>query len=146
VTWQTEAMLRRFKAAEFNWDLDGNGAADAGELINPATGLPALLPRETITDYGLYSQVAYGFRKGWVAALRGDYVFPDTKGAYESMVGVDPDRASRWRISPNLTYYPSEFSKIRLQYNLDHRNSIGDDHSVWVQFEFLLGSHASHKF
>ncbi|MDB6122515.1 MAG: hypothetical protein JWQ71_1508, partial [Pedosphaera sp.] len=50
------------------------------------------------------------------------------------------------RISPNLTWYPSEFSKIRLQYNFDHRNGIGDDHSVWMQFEFLLGTHAAHKF
>ena len=129
VTWQTEGMLRRFEASAF-----------AGNLVTPA------LPRETITDFGLYSQLAYGFRKGWVTALRGDYVFPDKKALYETIVGPDSDRANRWRISPNLTYYPSEFSKIRLQYNLDHRNLIGTDHSVWVQFEFLLGTHAAHKF
>jgi len=146
VSWQTEGMLRRFQAAAFNWDLDGNGAADDGELVDPATGQPALLPRETLTDYGLYSQVACGFRKGWVAALRGDYVFPDKRGRYEDQVGPDLDRASRWRLSPNLTWYPSEFSKLRLQYNYDRRNTLGDDHSVWVQFEFLLGTHAAHKF
>ena len=124
VSWQTEGMLRRFEAGAF----------------------PPALPRETLIDYGLYSQIAYGFRKGWVAALRGDYVFPEKPGLYESIVGPDPDRASRWRVSPNLTWYPSEFSKIRLQYNYDHRNGIGDDHSVWAQFEFLLGTHAAHKF
>ncbi len=129
VSWQTEGMLRRFEAGAF-----------PGDLATPA------LPRETLIDYGLYSQIAYGFRKGWVAALRGDYVFPEKPGLYESIVGPDPDRASRWRISPNLTWYPSEFSKIRLQYNYDHRNGIGDDHSVWAQFEFLLGTHAAHKF
>ncbi len=129
VTWQTEAMLRRFQADAF-----------AGDAVIPA------LPDETLTDYGLYSQVAYGFRKGWVAAFRGDYVFPDKRGAYEALAGPDPDRATRWRLSPNLTYYPSEFSKIRLQYNYDDRNGAGDDHSVWLQFEFLLGSHAAHKF
>jgi hypothetical protein len=47
---------------------------------------------------------------------------------------------------PNLTWYPSEFSKIRLQYNYDDRHDIGVDHSVWLQFEFLLGAHAAHKF
>jgi hypothetical protein len=129
VTWQTEAMMRRFEAAAF-----------PGDLSTPA------LPHETLKDYGIYSQVAWGFRKGWVTALRGDYLLPDEKGQYEDIVGPDPDRASRWRISPNLTYYPSEFSKIRLQYNFDRRNGIGDDHSVWLQFEFLLGSHAAHKF
>lgn len=146
VTWQTEGMLRRFKAGAFNGDLNGNGALDPGEFADPLTGLPLLLPGENLTDYGLYSQVAYGFRKGWVAAFRGDYVFPEKRGSYESILGDDPERSPRWRLSPNLTWYPSEFSKIRLQYNFDHRTGLGDDHSVWMQFEFLLGSHAAHKF
>jgi hypothetical protein len=146
VSWQTEAMMRRFEAGQFNWDLNHNGVADPGEMTNLATGAPALLPGETLKDYGMYSQVAYGFRKGWVAALRGDFVFPDSPGKYETILGPDPARTERWRISPNLTYYPSEFSKLRLQYNFDHRRLIGDDHSVWLQFEFLLGTHAAHKF
>ena len=146
VTWQTEGMVRRFKAGAFNGDFNGDGILDSGEEDFNGDGVPDVLPRETLTDYGVYSQVAYGFRKGWIAALRGDYVFPEKKGLYESIIGPDLDRASRWRISPNLTYYPSEFSKIRLQYNYDHRNGIGEDHSVWVQFEFLLGTHAAHKF
>ena len=129
ISWQTEAMVRRFEAGAF----PGNSE------------IPAL-PAETITDFGIYSQIAYGFRKGWVAALRGDYVFPDERAKYENIVGTDLERASRWRLSPNLTYYPSEFSKIRLQYNYDDRKGIGNDHSVWVQFEFLLGTHAAHKF
>ena len=133
VTWQTEGMARRFHADAFAGD---------------ATAVPVLpaLPSETLTDYGAYSQISYGFRKGWVAALRGDYVFPDKHGLYEAIMGTDLERASRWRISPDLTWYPSEFSKIRLQYNYDHRNGIGNDHSVWMQFEFLLGTHAAHKF
>jgi len=129
VSWQTEAMMRRFHAASFAGDSD----------IPP-------LPAETIVDFGVYSQVAWGFRKGWVAALRGDYVFPETRARYEELTETDPNRASRWRISPNVTFYPSEFSKIRLQYNYDNRHGIGEDHSVWVQFEILLGTHAAHKF
>jgi hypothetical protein len=113
---------------------------------DPGTSLTSPLPRETIVDYGAYSQIAYGFRKGWVTALRADYVFPSEQARYETLLGPDPDRASRWRISPNLTWYPSEFSKLRLQYNFDHRERIGDDHSIWMQFELLLGSHAAHKF
>jgi hypothetical protein len=133
VTWQTEAMLRRFgAAASMSVDLNGDT-------------IPDFVPRETLWDYGFYSQVAYGFHKGWVAALRGDYVSSDIAD-YEKLFGRDPDRASRWRLSPNLTWYPTEFSKLRLQYNYDDRAGIGMDHSVWMQFEFLLGSHAAHKF
>ena len=32
------------------------------------------------------------------------------------------------------------------QYNYDDRKGIGTDHSLWFQFEFLLGAHAAHKF
>ena len=82
-----------------------------------------------------------------VAGLRGDYVTPGGRGKYEKILGSpDLDRASRWRVSPNLTWYPTEFSKFRLQYNYDQRDHIGADHSIWLQFEFLLGAHGAHKF
>jgi len=119
VTWQTELMGRHFEAGE---------DATAG------------LPDETMNNWGAYSQVGWGFKKRWVAGLRGDYV----DGEEEA---IDPLGFERWRLSPNLTFYPSEFSKIRLQYNYD--DILGNDsteHSVFVQFEFLLGSHGAHKF
>ena len=97
-------------------------------------------------DWGFYSQVLWGFKPGWVAGLRGDFVAPTKTAIYETILGRDLDRATRWRISPNLTWYPSEFSKIRLQYNYDDRDGVGVDHSIWLQFEFLLGAHAAHKF
>jgi len=132
VSWQAEAMLRRYTAGAFT--------GDVGDFEDVS------LPRETLTDWGFYSQLLWGFHKGWVAALRGDYVARDGQAAYERLLGDDPQRLPRWRISPNLTWYPSEFSKIRLQYNYDDRADIGEDHSVWLQFEFLLGAHAAHKF
>ena len=45
-----------------------------------------------------------------------------------------------------MTWYPSEYSKVRVQYNYDHREGLGVDHSVWLQVELLLGAHAAHKF
>jgi hypothetical protein len=69
----------------------------------------------------------------------------DNAGA-GSPVGRDPARDRRWRLSPNLTWYPSEYSKIRLQYNYDDRRNAGEDHSVWLQFEFSLGAHPAHQF
>lgn len=128
VSWQTEGMLRNYDAGSYN------GLRDPA---NPTVALPA----ETLLDYGFYSQVAWGFRKGWVTALRGDYVAGNT-----AALTPDPDRLSRWRVSPNLTWYPSEYSKIRVQYNYDQRDTIGPDHSLWLQMEFLLGSHAAHQF
>jgi hypothetical protein len=153
VSWQAEAMLRRYELGAFDWDENGNGAVDAGEVVNTATSLPASLGAETVTDWGFYTQWLYGFRKGWVAGLRFDYL-DGNEGDYEKLpltldgdpLGRDPERARRWRVSPNLTWYPTEFSKVRLQYNYDDRRDLGADHSVWLQFEFLLGAHAAHKF
>lgn len=153
VSLQGEIMYQRYELGAFDWDENGDGVADPGELVDPATGLPAVLSGETVNDWGFYTQLLYGFRKGWVAGLRGDYV-TGSLGDYEQLgltldgapVGRDLLRRERWRLSPNLTWYPSEFSKIRLQYNYDNRADVGVDHSVWLQFEFLLGAHAAHKF
>lgn len=153
VAWQTEAMLRRYEAGAFDWDLNGNGQLDPGEVLDPLTSRPAWLPKETLTDWGFYTQWLYGFRKGWVAGLRWDHLDGE-RADYErrglvwdgQSLGPDPARGRRWRLSPNLTWYPSEYSKIRLQYNYDCRHGLQEGHSVWLQFEFVLGAHAAHKF
>lgn len=112
-------MGRRFEAGE---------EADAG------------LSDETLNNWGVYSQICWGFKKRWVAGLRGDYVDGEEEAA-------DPIGFERWRLSPNLTFYPSEFSKIRLQYNYDDiLENNRTEHSVFLQFEFLLGSHGAHKY
>lgn len=147
VSFQTEAMVRRHALGAFDW-ADGDNP-----ILDDATGLPADLGKETVTDYGFYSQLLHGFRKGWVAGLRYDYA-AGGRADYEKLslsydgepLGCDPLRRQRWRLSPNLTWYPSEYSKIRLQYNYDDRADIGADHSLWLQWELLLGAHAAHKF
>jgi len=121
VSWQTEALYRNYEA----------GADPENQL-----------PSETLMDWGLYSQILWGFTTRWVAGLRGDFA-TGNDGLFDSQ---DIYRGDRTRISPNLTWYPSEFSKIRLQYNQDHGARFGNEESVWLQAEFLLGSHAAHKF
>ncbi len=126
VSWQTEALYQRFGAAE----------------NMPRQDLPGGLPAENLRDWGFYSQVLWGIKPRWVAGLRGGYV-NGNEGAFDLS---DVFRGDRTRISPNLTWYPSEFSKIRLQYNYDHGELFGSEHSIWLQIEFLLGAHAAHKF
>jgi TolA-binding protein len=126
VKWQTEFMYRRFQA--------GRGADESFPVA------------ETFHDWGLYSQVLWGFKKGWVIGVRGDYV--DMQG---SEFTDDLDRQSRWRLSANVTWYPTEFSKIRLQYNQDFLEqnfflSAREVESVFLQWEFILGAHGAHKF
>jgi hypothetical protein len=101
---------------------------------------------ETFHDWGAYSQVVWGFKQGWAAGVRADYLHMQ-----DSPITDDPDRQSRWRLSADLTFYPSEFSKIRLQYNhdmlqADTFNAAHDEDSVFLMFEFALGAHGAHKF
>ena len=126
VKWQSEAMFRRFEA--------GRGMNDAFPVA------------ETFNDWGAYSQVVWGFHKGWAAGLRGDYVNID-----DSSVTDDPLRQSRYRISTELTWYPSEFSKLRLQYNHDILESSTflpqrDEDSLFLMYEISLGAHGAHKY
>jgi hypothetical protein len=58
----------------------------------------------------------------------------------------DPFTEERWRSSVNLTWFPTEYSKLRLQYNHDERSDFDNADSVWLQLELTLGAHAAHKF
>src|SRR6266542_1826297 len=121
---QSEAMFRSYNAAQ------------RISAESPTVTLPA----EVFKDHGTYAQVLFGIRPRIVAGLRGDWV-NGNKSAF-----VSETRGDQFRLSPNFTWYTTEFSKFRVQYNYDDRKGIGTDHSVWLQFEFLLGAHAAHKF
>lgn len=133
--WQTEAMVRRYEAAAV---LDAEGAELAGST--------------TLDDAGLYSQLLWGFARPWVIGVRYDRARGESavialpEGEYSSR--LDSLRDSRQRYSAVLSYYPSEFSKLRLQYNYDRAEFMSEDdaHSAFVQFEILFGAHGAHKF
>ena len=103
---------------------------------NPAV----ILPSEVLKDNGAYAQVLWGIKPRIVAGLRGEFA----RGNQSTFASELRRDQSRW--SPNFTWYPTEFSKIRVQYNFDDRKAHGTDHSLWFQLEFLIGAHAAHKF
>lgn len=99
-------------------------------------------PDGTLKNSGGFTQVLWGFTPQWVAGLRLEYA----DGTGDD--GTDPLRDQRKRYAPNLTFYPTEFSKIRLQYNRDWAEHLAGNtaDSVWLQYEFNLGAHTAHKF
>ena len=124
VSVQSEYLLRQYDAAR-------RLAIDDVKLT---------LPVATLRDDGAYAQLLWGIQPRIVAGVRGEYAHAN-KSTF-----VSDDRADRTRWSPNVTWYPTEFSKFRMQYNYDVRPGLRDEHSLWFQFEFLLGAHAAHKF
>jgi hypothetical protein len=109
---------------------------------------------DTFTDWGTFLQVLWGFRRGWSAGIRGEYATgnDDTYAPDSAFVSRsdDPFRGDRVRVSPLLVFQPSEFSRFRLQYNLDNADFLmgGRDtaHSFWLGLEFLIGQHPAHRF
>ena len=127
--WQSEAMGRDYVADRFS-----DGMID--------------LPSNTLRDWGFYTQALYGFSYGWAAGLR--YEFATGSGASVGTFNgreADPFRDDRHRISPLLVWHPSEFSRLRLQYNYDRADHLErqDAHSVWLGIDLLYGAHPTHE-
>lgn len=138
VAWQSEVLARDYTAAAYTAGSD------------PA--FPNDLPSAILRDAGFYSQLTWGFRYQWAMALRGEYASgagPSVENGVLVSRENDPLRSDRARISPLLIYQPSEFSRLRLQYNYDNAKSLPGNHganSVWLGIEFLYGTHPAHKY
>ncbi|MGH7806135.1 MAG: zinc-regulated TonB-dependent outer membrane receptor, partial [Candidatus Binatia bacterium] len=97
-------------------------------------------------DWGFYTQGLYGFAYRWAGGFRAEYASGDGE-TLETGRGADPFRDDRLRLSPLLTFDPSEFARLRLQYNFDDADHLDDNaHSVWLGLEFLYGVHPAHGY
>ncbi len=115
-----------------------------GELMRREASVAAVandFDSATYRDWGGYLQVNWGYTAGHVLGLRVDKVGGDQGDVQDGSL------APRLRLSPVLTWFPTEYSKLRLQYNFDRADAFEEaQHSIWLQLEFLLGAHAAHKF
>ncbi|MGI8784130.1 MAG: hypothetical protein ACR2L2_10845 [Acidobacteriota bacterium] len=125
--WQSEVMYRDYRADDAELD----GIPIAGAILE---------------DWGLYTQLLYGWTRGWRGGVRLDYASGSGESACDSE--NDPFRDDRYRVSPLVEWLPSEFSRVRLQYNYDHTEHLEDEdaHSIWLGFEYLVGAHAAHRY
>ncbi len=99
----------------------------------------------TATQDGLYAQATYGVAPRWTVGGRVDVV--GLTDRIETVSGSTSDGRSR-RYSAALTFNPTEFSRLRAQYNAGEVRK-GDRHTfqqVYVQFQMSLGAHGAHRF
>ena len=92
---------------------------------------------------GLYVQVVYGIAPRWTVAGRFDTT--DDRDRTRALTGLD-DIGSATRYATNVTFNPTEFSRLRLQYNNDSTDDRGRMHQLYVQFQMSLGAHGAHQF
>lgn len=92
---------------------------------------------ERIDWFGGYSYLEAKANQSWILGVRGDLVQPfEVKNADEL----------EWQVVPYVTWWQSEFVRLRLEYRY-HQPWIGDmDHKVLLQLTFAAGPHKHEKY
>ena len=112
--------------------------------------------RETLHDTGGFAALFWRFAQRWAAAARYELGTPSrtSAGVVTPHCGVDEPMcidsafiADVQRVSANLTFWPTEFSRIRLQGAATLPGAGADTQwSVMTAFEFAVGAHGAHAF
>jgi TonB dependent receptor len=127
-----EVIARDYDVDAYTDDPDGT----------PASGDETDYASDTLRDLGMVAQLEVGLADQWSTGLR----YEKATGNGESVGGRENDssRDDRWRLSPLITWRPTEALRLRLQYNLDHADHLEDDyaHTVWLGLDVVLGRHA----
>jgi hypothetical protein len=100
------------------------------------------IPRDSLVDWGMYAQLVYEFALRWEVGAR-----------FEAVSGVEGDPLDpewtelRTRTAVQATFYPSHFSRVRLQGSWDHPTYLEEDvFSVFLNLEVLAGAHGAHEY
>ena len=98
-------------------------------------------------NWGFYVQGIYQFHPQWAAGVRYDYLDSDAKGSDDDVLEeadlLTNHNPQRWSVM--LEWLPSEFSRIRVQYNRDDSYQQADN-QFFVQYTMSLGTHGAHLF
>lgn len=122
-------------------------------------------PERTLDDWGAYAQIIYRFAKRWNTGFRFDFVdtddpvipLEDDTGAAGLLrvlrleeEGEDEEKlgllGKELRYTFMLTFNPTEFSRIRLQYEFDDPDLRSSYSAIYIQFQYSLGPHGAHPF
>ncbi|HMF91501.1 MAG TPA: hypothetical protein VKL40_12725 [Candidatus Angelobacter sp.] len=129
----TRSIYRSFTArSEFIWRQQDQPATNA--CVTPVC--PVFFAPGFQRAFGYYASADYQFARRWFVGARYD----------------NSDRAFNAHLNDNggsvvLTYWPSEFSQIRGQYQVTQyagNNKVSNE--LFIQIQFALGAHGAHPF
>ena len=99
------------------------------------------------TQSGWYLQSVYQFAPRWRVGARYDSLDSGTPRLHASAPDGAAQRAAPDRISLMLDWNPSEFSRLRAQYDWDDARDDGDaDRILRLQYIYGIGAHGAHKY
>jgi hypothetical protein len=101
---------------------------------------------ETFKNDGIYLQAVYGLFPRWQVAGR-------VAAAGVTNTWADGTSSIQWNTSTQysaaLTFNPTEFSRLRMQFNRNHV-WVGTEteraNQFFVQFQMSMGAHGAHRF
>ncbi len=110
-------------------------------------------PPEEVSTYdgqqdGWYAQAVYQFQPHWRTGIRYDRLGSNNRGSDADVLaeaGLDDEGHTPERYSAMVEWLPSEYSRIRLQFNRDDSYEEADN-QIFLQYSFSLGSHGAHQF
>lgn len=107
------------------------------------------VPDDVLSDFNGYAQVLWRFSKRWATAAR--YELGTAARGQDGRIANDP-LDPEWtdtsqRISASLTFWPTEFSRLRLQAATDRAGWRDErDYSAFLTLEAVVGAHGAHTF
>jgi hypothetical protein len=103
---------------------------------------------ETLGDVNGYTQLFARVARRWGTAARYEYGSPAYANGHATADPLDPEWTdSRYRIAANVTHWPSEFSRFRLQGSMDLPGWRPKPiYAVFLAAELVVGAHGAHQF
>lgn len=100
------------------------------------------VPGDVLQDYGGRAEVRWQLNPRWETGLRYEYV----SGVDDDP--LDPDwSAERQRVAMQVTFFPSHFSRLRLQPAIDQPAWLDRPiYAAMLGLEVLVGAHGSHEY
>lgn len=101
------------------------------------------VPGDVLQDWGMYTMLVSTLTREWELGARYGYV----SGVSDDPLDPGQDEP-RHRASLQVTYYPSHFSRLRLQGSYDRPEWDGGK-DIWaaiLALEFTIGAHGDHAF
>lgn len=100
---------------------------------------------------GGYSELVWRFAQQWRTGVRADVMGLNQNMGQDLNQDSDPQATTaQTRYTALLEYYPSEFSRLRLQYNLDATGfdlqSQAPVQELFLNLNLVMGAHGAHVF
>jgi len=134
ITWQSEYLHR---------EMDGTKYIP-NETVDAWSNELAFNKKQA----GYYSELIYQYDKNWRTGVRYSAITQNDISEDGTMLDMPDDM---YVTSAMLEYNPSEFSRLRLQYNYnsslyDEEGEKNNKNEIILQFTYAIGAHGAHAF